>query len=240
MDQVQRVSKSRKSNLKFPVSRIKAMLLVNNYAHQISDKSAVFLAAVIEYVCMEILEWSLNAARSHSNSNRIQPEHINIALRRDPELSAMFPRLVIPRSTLVSMVHYPRMITGFPQTRGSESSTNRTTHPSVNRTAGPLAKITAGTLLKSSDETSGKRTDVKSKKSTAGTSVKSADEPSSGKRIAVKSKKNTAGTSVKSSDETSSGKRTAVTSKNNTAGPSGKFTVGPSGNSQAVISARDC
>ncbi|KAG8179409.1 hypothetical protein JTE90_026309 [Oedothorax gibbosus] len=116
-----RVSKSRKSNLTFSVAKIKAMLRVHHNAHRIRDTGAVFLTAVIEYICKEILELSLNAARSTSNSNRIHPHHINMALKYDPEFIALFPRLVIPRSTFVAMNQHYLMVMRHSQTRSSRS-----------------------------------------------------------------------------------------------------------------------
>ncbi|KAG8179411.1 hypothetical protein JTE90_026311 [Oedothorax gibbosus] len=139
-----RVSNSRKSNLTFSVARIKAMLKVHHYAHRIRDTGAVFFTAVIEYICQEILEHSLNAARSTSNSNRIQPQHINMALKYDPEFFALFPRLVIPRSTFVAMDQHYLIIP--PQTRNSR----------------PLAMVTGGPIVSGSQPPNALLEDIES------------------------------------------------------------------------------
>lgn len=98
----QRAYTSHLCNLIFPVPRVKQMLKVNNYASRVSDKSAVFLTAVMEYITTEILELSFNAAENEGGS-RIQPKHINIAMKTDPEFWMNYRNVAIPTATMVPL-----------------------------------------------------------------------------------------------------------------------------------------
>jgi len=71
------VSTSAKAGLIFPVDSIEKYLTKRNkYATSIGVGAPVYLAAVLEYLCAEILELSGNAA-SDNEKNRIEPRHIN-------------------------------------------------------------------------------------------------------------------------------------------------------------------
>ena len=57
-------------------------------------RAAVFLTAVTEYVCAELLELAGNAARDNRNANVI-PRHITLAIENDEELSTQFSDVTI-------------------------------------------------------------------------------------------------------------------------------------------------
>ena len=83
------VSRSAKAGLSFPVGRIARYLKKGKYAERIGAGAPVYLAAVLEYLCAEVLELAGNAARDNKKT-RIVPRHIQLAIRNDEELSKLF------------------------------------------------------------------------------------------------------------------------------------------------------
>ena len=99
-----RTSSSAKAGLQFPVGRIGRYLRSGKYANKkLKEGAPVYLAAVLEFLCAEILELAGNAARKERNkstastnnsieappqqeSYRIEPNHITSAVKNDEEL----------------------------------------------------------------------------------------------------------------------------------------------------------
>lgn len=84
-------SSSDKAGLQFPVGRIGRYLRNGKYANRLLAGAPVYLAAVLEFLCAEILELAGNAARENSNNEdgttpRIAPHHITSAVKNDEEL----------------------------------------------------------------------------------------------------------------------------------------------------------
>ncbi|OZC07393.1 core histone H2A/H2B/H3/H4 [Onchocerca flexuosa] len=87
-------SRSAKSGLVFPVGRVHRKLREGNYADRIGAASPIYLAAVIEYLIAEILNAAGNVAKDN-NKARIDPRHIQIAIRTDDELNKFLSDVTI-------------------------------------------------------------------------------------------------------------------------------------------------
>lgn len=91
-----RVTTEKKAKLQFKVSRCKTIL----QRHQSKDTpniaptAAIYLAAVVEYVCAEIIELSNIQARE-DNRSRITHIDVKNAIRKDAELSELFNGMIL-------------------------------------------------------------------------------------------------------------------------------------------------
>ena len=101
---VKSVSKSTKAGLQFPVGRIARFLKKGKYATRIGAGAPVYLAAVLEYLCAEVLELAGNAARDNKKS-RIVPRHIQLAIRNDEELSKLLGKVTIASGGVLPNIH---------------------------------------------------------------------------------------------------------------------------------------
>ena len=74
------------------------------YASRVGAGAPVYLAAVLEYLCAEVLELSGNAARDNKKA-RIVPRHIQLAVRNDEELSKLLSGVTIAAGGVLPNVH---------------------------------------------------------------------------------------------------------------------------------------
>ncbi|KAM3678594.1 histone H2A-like [Ammospiza maritima maritima] len=89
-------SRSARAGLQFPVGRVYRFLRSGNYANRIGSGAAIYLAAVMEYLAVEVLELAGNAAHENKKT-RILPRHILLAVRNDDELNKLFACVTIPQ-----------------------------------------------------------------------------------------------------------------------------------------------
>jgi len=95
-------SRSSKAGLQFPVGRIHRYL--KGSAPRIGAGAPVYLAAVLEYLCAEILELAGNAARDNKKS-RITPRHVQLAIRNDEELNKLLGSVTIASGGVLPNIH---------------------------------------------------------------------------------------------------------------------------------------
>ncbi|KAH9253476.1 histone H2A [Batrachochytrium salamandrivorans] len=97
-------SRSSKAGLQFPVGRLSRFLRKGGYAKRVGGGAPVYLAAVLEYLCAEILELAGNAARDNKKS-RIVPRHIQMAVRSDEELNKLLGGVTIASGGVMPNIH---------------------------------------------------------------------------------------------------------------------------------------
>ena len=95
---------SSKAGLQFPVGRIGRYLRQGKYATRMGAGAPVYLAAVLEYLCAEILELAGNAARDNKKS-RIVPRHITLAVKNDEELNKLLGGVTIASGGVLPNIH---------------------------------------------------------------------------------------------------------------------------------------
>ena len=98
------VSRSKKAGLQFPVGRVHRFLKRGKYASRIGAGAPVYLAAVLEYLCAEILELAGNAARDNKKG-RIIPRHVQLVVRNEEELSKLFVGVTIAAGGVLPNIH---------------------------------------------------------------------------------------------------------------------------------------
>ncbi|KAI1709835.1 core histone h2A/H2B/H3/H4 domain-containing protein [Ditylenchus destructor] len=87
-------TRSSRAGLQFPVGRLHRLLRKGNYAERVGAGAPVYLAAVLEYLAAEVLELAGNAARDNKKT-RINPRHLQLAVRNDEELNKLLAGVTI-------------------------------------------------------------------------------------------------------------------------------------------------
>merc|ERR1712029_699146 len=85
------MTRSARAGVQFPVGRIGA-------------GAPVYVAAVLEYLCAELLELAGNAARDNKRQ-RIVPRHIQLAVRNDEELNKLMSGVTIASGGVLPNIH---------------------------------------------------------------------------------------------------------------------------------------
>lgn len=99
-------SRSAKAGLIFPVGRVGSWLRRGQYARRVGASSAVYLAAVAEYLVAELLELTVKAASQQKNkSKRLTPRALTLAVRHDDDLGALLQNVTLSRGGVIPSVN---------------------------------------------------------------------------------------------------------------------------------------
>ena len=97
-------TKSSKAGLTFPVGRLARFLRKGRYAKRLGTGAPVYMAAVLEYLTAELLEISGNAAKDNKKT-RINPRHIQLAIKNDEELNKFVGHATITQGGVMPNIH---------------------------------------------------------------------------------------------------------------------------------------
>ncbi|KAF2076850.1 hypothetical protein CYY_001817 [Polysphondylium violaceum] len=125
--QKERLSRSSRANITFPVSRVERLLREGRYAPRVESTAPVYLAAILEYLVYEILELSHQICERNKRT-RITPQHINWAVSNDLELNHLLQDVTITFGGVLPM--------SFPTDKKKNSKTEPPTQK-TNKKEGP-------------------------------------------------------------------------------------------------------
>lgn len=97
-------TRSSRAGLQFPVGRLHRFLREGRYGDRVGAGAPVFMAAVLEYLTVEVLELAANQAREQKKT-RISPRHIMLAVRGDEELNQLLSKITIASAGVVPRIH---------------------------------------------------------------------------------------------------------------------------------------
>jgi len=98
------ISRSKRAGVVFPVSKLNRILNQGNYANQVRNGAAVYMAGVLEYLVAEVAELAGNAAHDHKRK-RIIPRHIFLAIHNDEELNKLCENVTIASGGAMPNLH---------------------------------------------------------------------------------------------------------------------------------------
>jgi len=97
-------TRSARAGVQFPVGRIARYMRDGGFAKRVGAGAPVYVAAVLEYLCAELLELAGNAARDNKKQ-RIIPRHIQLAVRNDEELNKLLGDVTITGGGVLPNIH---------------------------------------------------------------------------------------------------------------------------------------
>merc|ERR1712187_670916 len=98
------MGRSTRAGLQFPVGRVGRYMRKQRLAPRLGAGAPVYMAAVLEYLCAEILELAGNAARDNKRK-RIIPRHLQLAVRNDEELNKLLGSVTIAAGGVLPNIH---------------------------------------------------------------------------------------------------------------------------------------
>jgi len=100
-----RRTKTQRAGIIFPVSRVLRFMRSGPFfKYRIAAGAPVYMAAVMEYLCAEVLELAGNASRDHKK-RRIVPRHILLAVGHDEELHKLLKDVTIPAGGVIPNIN---------------------------------------------------------------------------------------------------------------------------------------
>ena len=88
------VTQSTRADTIFPVGRLNRLIKYGRFSDRVSSSSGVFLAGMLEYLTAEIIELAGNMC--HTKKKKvITPQHLNLGIRNDQELSQLMCEVTI-------------------------------------------------------------------------------------------------------------------------------------------------
>lgn len=94
---------SSRAGLSFPVGRVHRVMKEGKFAERISTGASVYMAGVLEYLTEEILDLAHSAAAANGKT-RLTPQHIQMAMRGDEELSQLFTHVTIAEGGVIPFI----------------------------------------------------------------------------------------------------------------------------------------
>merc|ERR1712226_654377 len=101
-------SRSARAGITFPVGRVARYMRNGRYTTRVGAGAPVYVAAVMEYLCAEVLELAGNAAKDNKRA-RVTPRFINLAVRNDEELSNFFANATVAQGGVLPHIN-PRLL----------------------------------------------------------------------------------------------------------------------------------
>lgn len=102
-----RVSRSARAGVVFPVSRVYRYMKQSILKRRVAVGAPIYLSAVLEYLCAEVLELAGNAARDNKRKV-ITPRHILLAVANDDELHQLLKGVTISQGGVLP--HIPEVL----------------------------------------------------------------------------------------------------------------------------------
>lgn len=118
------VSRSKRAGLLFPVGRIHSYLKKGMYTPRVSGDAAVYLAAVLEFLCAEVLFLSARAAKDNKY-RRIAPRHIQLAVRNDAELDELLDEATLASGGVLPNIHSALLNKGAKTEEGKKTAVRK-------------------------------------------------------------------------------------------------------------------
>ena len=117
----ERVARTIKAGLIFPVGRVHRQMRRNYHGQRISSEAPVYLAGVMQYLVTEFLISAVEATRANDRK-RITPRFIQLARQNDMDFEKMWENVTIPSAGVTVNIH-KELLVGRPRKLTKVSNT---------------------------------------------------------------------------------------------------------------------